>query len=135
MSNRAGLSWVVIVTPYWDEVAVINLPPGTTTRVRHWLPSGCWTFRDYGGNGHPDDDFPHIATIPGDKDHIGWGSSYCGYGSLAGIRNGRHKRDRAVWHEAAKAISKGGVAYVGHEQRDWHGRQVWVAVSMRMEAS
>ena len=125
----------VRVTPERTEVAVVSFPGGAVVRVRQWLPkAGFWAFNDYGDEQDPDDDWPLIAAIPGDKDHLGWGARYCGYGSLAGIRNGHHARDRAVWHAAAKAISKGGVAYVRHEQRDWFGRQLWVAVSIRTEA-
>ena len=73
-----------------------------------------------------------MAMLPGDRDLLGWGAPCSFYGGLAGIRNGHRKRDRAVWHEAAKAIRNGGVAYVELEHLDWYGRGEWFAVGVRI---
>lgn len=117
---------VVNVWPRPADVAVIHLPPGCWAEVH--APGTKGDGRQFGWQ---DDETPLVATVPGDRRLLGWGVTQCLYSSLRGIGNGRHKRDRAIWHEAADAVKDGGVVYVEHEQRDWYGRQVWVAVRVR----
>jgi hypothetical protein len=143
MSDRAGLPAsfdtdrprepddTIEVRPDRTEVAVLNFPPGTVARVRTWDgKAGKWEYREIAAliTGSP-----LVAAVPGDRDGLGWGARYVFYGGLAGIRNGHHRRDRAIWHEAAKAVRSGGVAYVRHEQQDYYGKTIWVAVSVRQE--
>lgn len=120
---------IVEVRPDAYETTVVNLPATTTVRV-------VWPgreFRDY-RDAHADlglaDQPPFVAQFPASE--IG-GAEIVRYQGLHGIRNGHFARDRAVWHEAAKAIRRGGVAYIAHELRDWNGRRVWWAVSVRVD--
>jgi hypothetical protein len=102
-----------------SDVAVVNLPPGTT--IRAVRESGEREYRDTFGEA------PVVASLYGEA--FG-GAAICS-GGLRGIRNGHHRRDRALWHEAARQVRGGGVVYVEHERQDWYGRQVWVAVRLR----
>lgn len=114
------------------DAAVMNLPEGTVVHVV--FPDG--TTRDYRGYADelPDDldcgPQPLVACV---WDRAFGAACFCVYLGLHGIRNGHHRRDRAVWHEAARMIRNGGVAYVEHEQQDWYGKPVWVAVRIREE--
>jgi hypothetical protein len=103
--------------PEAAETAVFNLPPGTTVRL----------IRDGEVHDYPplDNEGRQIGCIPAAA--FGGVRFFC----QCIIRNGRHKRDRALWREADRAARQHGIAYVGHEQRDWYGRQVWVAVRVR----
>lgn len=118
---------VVEVHPAPLETAVVNLPPGTTVRLVRGSHEAYFAdvFQD------PEDPLPVVAEFPSPE--FGGAIVVRYAGGLAGIRNGRHARDRAVWHEAAKWVRDGGVAYVLHEQRDWYGKPVWWAVSVRAE--
>ena len=117
---------VANVYPRPTDVAVVNLPPGYTV---HAYRAGTNKPAEYPNT---DPDRPVVATIPGDRDLLGWGVVYASYGGLRGIRNGHHKRDRDVWHRAASMLAGGGVVYVEHEQQDWFGKQVWVAMRVRL---
>jgi hypothetical protein len=121
---------VVEVDPAPFETAVVNFPPRTIVRV---VREGREP-RDFGDTfydpGEPAQ-VPYIAEFPAPE--LG-GAVIVRCGGLASLRNGRHSRDRAVWRGAVRLIRDGGVAYVLHEQRDWFGRQVWWAVSVRTEA-
>lgn len=114
------------VWPLPTDVAVVHLPGGGEIHVHQPGTSG------EGRRIGCDPGEPLIATIPGDRRLLGWGVTQCLYGSLRGVRNGRHRRDRAIWHEAADAVRDGGVAYVEHERQDWYGKQIWVAVRVRI---
>lgn len=113
------------VRPGRNEVAVVSLPPGGVARVHH--PAGP---RDWAPS-LPGERL--IATIPCDVDHIGWGASICSYLGVRAIRNGRHRRDRAVWDEAVKALRGHAVVYVRMERGDYYGRAVWTAAAVRTE--
>lgn len=113
--------------PSATEVAVIHLPAGATARVHH--PDGV---REYTPMLPDVEDY---AVIPGDKDLTGWGAVPCWHGSLAGVRNGRHRLDRDAWHAAATALRAVGVVYVQYEARSYHGKARWTAVSVRREAA
>lgn len=120
---------VVEIRPAPRETAVVNLPPRTIVRlVREGRKP-----RDFGDTFY-DPEFPHqvpyVAEFPAPE--LG-GAVIVRSGGLASIRNGRHSRDRAVWRAAVRLIRDGGVAYVAHEQRDWYGKPVWWAVSVRTE--
>jgi len=111
------------------DAAVVNLPAGTTIRVIY--PDGTTREDRTLMTGDPEcDSLPVIARI---WDRVFGGAWICTDLGLRGIRNGHHRRDRAVWHEAARVIRDGGVAYVEHEQRDWYGKPVWIAVRVREE--
>jgi hypothetical protein len=118
---------VVDLYPRAADVAVMNLPGGTVAHIhRPGTHEGPFM-------GHRDPADPFIATVPGDRDLLGWGAMVCSYGSLRGIRNGHHRRDRAIWHAAARAVERGGVVYVEHEQQAPYSKTVWVAVRVRMD--
>lgn len=110
--------------PSQTEVAILHLPPGSVARVFH--PFGVREYRDAL-------DTEAFAVVPGDKDLIGWGAVPCWYYSLAGIRNDRHKLDRAAWHDAAALLDMVPVVYVAYEQVDYFGRPRWVAVDAGIE--
>jgi hypothetical protein len=122
------MTQIVEVRPLPAETVVVNLPPGTVIRVvrdgqepRDFLP-------DEEIDGVPP--MRVIAEIPAPELN---GFAFVGHMGLAGLRNGRHKRDRKTWHKAAGAVARGGVAYVRHEQVDWFGTTVWKAVSVRKD--
>lgn len=117
---------LVEARPTATEVAILALPVGAGARVHH--PDGV---REY----EPAiDDVPYYVVVPGDKDAIGWGWAVGWFGGLSGIRNGRHRLDRDAWHEAAKALKAGGVAYVMYEARDYFGKPRWTATGVRWTA-
>jgi hypothetical protein len=115
--------------PRPEEVAVAHVPAGAKVLVH----------RDgYGKDGeYPADQFPMSmdadlwVTVPGDRLLTGWGAAICAYYSPAGIRNGRHRRDRDIWLQAAALTERGGTAYVVLEKQWPYGQPVWAAVSVR----
>ncbi len=112
---------VVEVFPAPTEVALVRVTEGGVARVHH--PSGV---RDYS------DPFQPLLVVPGDRDVIGWGWAEGWYGSLRGVRNGRHRLDRDAWHAAARVVEQGaGVAYVQYEIRDYYSKPRWTAVGVR----
>jgi hypothetical protein len=118
---------IIDIRPEINEIAVVNLPAGQTARVHHPTGARDWTAWLPGE--------PLIATIPCDVDHIGWGCSIVAYLHIRAIRNGRHRRDRAVWDQAVRALRSEPVVYVRLEQREYYGRDVWTAVSVRTEST
>jgi hypothetical protein len=116
---------VVDVHPASREVAIVNLPPGTTARVHH-----AHGVRDYSGLG-PEQST--ILTAVGDVELLGWGGPAVVYLEIRQIRNGRHRRDREAWQAAVRAIQGGGVAYVQYEQRDYYGKSRWAAIGFRVD--
>ncbi|MFF4417005.1 hypothetical protein ACFYY8_31175 [Streptosporangium sp. NPDC001559] len=118
---------LVEARPSATEVAVVFVPAGAVVRVHH--PAGV---REYVA---PLPEEAWYVAIPGDRDVIGWGAVPCWYGSLAGIRNGRHSLDREAWHAAARQLATIDVAYVQFEQRDHFGAQRWTAVAHRAEVA
>ena len=116
--------------PTPTEVAVFSLPAGTVVRVHH--PDGVREYPDTLAD--PDaPDHPFSATIPGDRETLGWGARIVAYWDVRRIATGHRKVDRKVWQETVKAIRRGGVVYVDHEQQDYYGKQVWVATGLREE--
>ena len=117
---------VVTVTPRPLEAVVVNADPGTTIRVDR---DG--QVRDYPQKQVPGVPLPVVAIV--------WPPEFEGAaitvfgGGLAGVRNGHHKRDRPIWHQAARDVALRGVVYVAHEQRGWYGRPAWVATGLRFE--
>ena len=111
---------VIDIRPAPDEVAVFNLAPGVTMRL-HQREAAAVVMREHNGF----DGEPLIGCAPGDRNHLGWGTGLLTYTTLlaapgrplTGIRNGHHKRDRAVWHEAEHMVRYGGVVYIQMEQR------------------
>lgn len=77
-----------------------------------------------------------VVTVPGAA--VGWGASWCTWGTPAGVTRYRHKRDRAVWQQAARVLraqpGEMAVLYVIHEQVEERGRTVWAAVRIRQES-
>lgn len=118
------MSAVVDVCPRRDEVAIVNLPAGSTVRVHSGGGTRDWV-SDLG------EDVPFIATIPGDREYIGWGAVIVRYIDIRVVRNGKHRRDRLVWQKAVKSVQRGGVTYLRFEQQDYYGKQVWVATGFR----
>jgi hypothetical protein len=117
---------VMDVSPAPAEVAVVNLPPGTTARVHH-----AHGVREYQG---VSPDMATVVVAVGDVGLLGWGAPGVVYLSLQQVRNGRHRLDRDVWHQAIRLIQRGGgVAYVQHEQRDYYGKPRWTAIGVRAE--
>lgn len=118
---------VVEVFPSRTEVAIVHVPQGGVAVVHH--RSGV---REYT---YSLPDVPTFLVVPGDREAIGWGWSQGWYGSLRGVRNGRHRLDRQAWHDAARAVDRGAqVAYVQYETRDYHGKDRWTAVGVRVES-
>jgi hypothetical protein len=117
---------IIDIRPEINEIAVVNLPVGQAARVHH--PSGPRVWAPPPGE-------RLIAEIPCDNTHIGWGVVITSYIAVGAIRNGRHRRDRAVWHEAARAVRRQPVVYVAMDQREYYGRHVWTAISVRTESS
>jgi hypothetical protein len=103
-----------------SDVAVVNLPGGTT--IRAVRESGTTDYAPWY------DDLPLIARVYGEAFE---GVSIWTCGGLAGIRNGHFKRNRPAWHEAARQVARGGVAYIEHERQDYYGREVWQAARVR----
>lgn len=110
----------------------VRIAPSDVAAV--WLPRGSVirAVRDSGVREYPDTDLQGWVAARVYGEAFG-GAAICTYPflGLRGIRNGNHKRDRAVWHEAARMIEGGGVAIVGHERQEIYGRQVWVACRVR----
>ncbi|MGP4027174.1 hypothetical protein [Actinomadura sp. 3N407] len=116
---------LVEIYPAAHDVVVVNIPAGTALRIHH--PAGA---RDYIA---APSDTRLVAAIPGDRDHLGWGAGIVRYGSAHMIRNGHHKRDRPLWHEAHRAVREGGTALIQHVRRDVHGRPRWDAVKVHSQ--
>lgn len=123
------MTQIIEVRPLPAETVVASLPPGTTIRV---IRDGQEP-RDFLADDEVDGEapWPVVAEIPAPE--LNGFAIIKHMVGLRGIRNGRHKRDRSIWHKAARAVSRGGVAYVLHEQVDWYGRPVWTAVSVRKD--
>ena len=119
--------------PEPTEVAAFSLPAATVVRVHH--PSGPVEY----GNAYAGDPelagLPFSGTIPGDREVLGWGAKIVTYFDVRVMAHGKRKAERPVWQAAVKAIAKGGVVYVQHEQQDWYGKTVWVATGLRREES
>lgn len=118
---------IVNVYPAAHEVAAIHLPAGSVARVHH---PGSPVREVDPARAYGDASLPLIATVTGDCIAIGWGVVLCLYYAVRQVRNDRHRLDRAAWDDAVKAISKGGVAYVAYEQRDY-GKPRWTATTAR----
>ncbi|MEV7013477.1 hypothetical protein [Streptosporangium sp. NPDC051022] len=125
MTAMTVASALVEARPADTEVAIVYVPAGSTVQVHH--PDGVRWYEPL----LPDE--ACYAVVPGDKDKIGWGAVPCWYGSLTGIRNGRHRMDREAWHAAARALAATGVVYVQYKQREYYGAQRWTAVACRVE--
>lgn len=123
------MTQIVEVRPRPAETVVANLPPGTTIRVVRDGQEPSDFLSDDEVDGVPP--LPVVAEIPAPE--LNGFAIVRHMIGLRGLRNGRHKRDRSIWHKAAGAVSRGGVAYVLHQQVDWYGRPVWMAVSVRKE--
>ena len=116
---------VVTVEPRPLEAVVVNAAEGTTIRVMREGQA-----REHADKPVPGVPMPVVAVVwPPEFE----GAAITRFGGLAGVRNGHHTRDRALWHEAAREAAKRGVVYVAHEQRDWCGRPAWVATGLRFE--
>ena len=122
----AGLGGLADICPRPADVAVVSLPAGTVIRVHRASAPALGEYRPA-----VDGALPVIAMIPGDRELLGWEVVFCQVSGLRGVRNGHHRRDRAVWHQAAGMIKNGGVVYVEHERRPWYGRMAWQAVRVR----
>ncbi|GAA4221396.1 hypothetical protein FHR32_005068 [Streptosporangium album] len=118
---------LVEARPTATEVAILHVPAGAVARVHH--PAGVREYTPL----LPEESW--YAVVPGDKDLIGWGAVPCWYGSLAGIRNGRHRLDRDAWHAAARELRSGGVTYVQYEVRDYYGNPRWTATGVRVDSA
>ncbi|WP_326646583.1 hypothetical protein OG884_18315 [Streptosporangium sp. NBC_01755] len=127
MSALTVSSLVVEARPSAVEVAVLHLPPGSLARVHH--PDRT---REY-TPGFPD--IPYYVVVPGDNSAIGWGWNVGWYGSLTGVRNGRHRLDRDAWHAAAKALRSASVVYVRYEALTYYSATRWTAVGVRVEGT
>lgn len=120
---------ILEITPGPYEVALTRVPAGVTARL---VREGS----------EPLDlaplDYLRYASAPGAW--IPWGAVWSTWMGVEGIRRYRHARDRAVWLRAVSmAAPKTGTdtpgpVYVAHVRCTDHGRQVWVAVSVRQEA-
>ena len=116
---------VLELSPAPHEVALARVPPGMEVLVP----------------GHPkvpSEERPHYVAVPGAA--LGWGAYACSYQTPAGITRYRHRRDRAVWKEAAQMLARAvqhddsvAVLYLVCEQREEHGSTVWAAVRFREE--
>ncbi|MFF4777535.1 hypothetical protein ACFY05_32230 [Microtetraspora fusca] len=107
------------------DVAVVKLPAGGIARVHH--PSGP---RDYPPV--PRDE-PVFLVVPGDRERLGGGATHSIYYDETGLRNGRHRHDRAVWHAAARAARRGDVGdvvLIHHEEQTRYGRTRWAATGL-----
>jgi len=121
---------ILLVAPGPYEVALTRVPAGVTARlVREDLEPFDLEPADY----------LRYASAPGSS--IPWGAIWSTWMGTEGIRRYRHKRDRAVWEKAARMAAPRsrdetpGPVYVAHVRRTEHGKDVWVAVSVRQEAS
>ncbi len=117
---------LVVARPAATEVAVMRIPAEGVGRVHS--PAG----------GHRDFE-PELAdvawwlVVPGDRDAIGWGWAYGWYAAIHGVRNGKHRLDRDAWHQAAREVRHGGVAYVQYEPQEYYRKQRWTAVGVRRD--
>ena len=115
-----------VVRPSVVEVAVIHVPAGAVAVVEH--PYGV---REY------EPELPDVeawAVVPGSPDTLGWRAVPCWHYTLAGIRNGRLKLDRAAWHAAAKLLRREPVVYIRYEQQLCYGLWRWTAVEASTES-
>lgn len=108
------------------EVAILRVPVGAVAVVEH--PYGV---REYEP---PLPDVEWWAVVPGSRDTIGWGAVPCWYGSLRGVRNGRHRLDREAWHEAAKLLRTVPAVYLRYEKQLNFGSWRWTAVEASSES-
>lgn len=117
---------VLLVAPGPYEVALLRVPAGATARL---VREGCEPF-DLAPA-----EWLRYASAPGAS--IPWGATWSTWMGTEGIRRYRRTRDRAIWEKAARmaADETPGPVYVAHVRRTEHNRQVWVAVSVRQEAS
>ena len=112
---------------------VLELSPAPHEVAAARLPA-CMTVVLPGGTRLRPDEMDQWIAVPGTA--LGWGASVCAWYGPRGVALNHHKRDRAVWQQAARMLGRGDgllVLYVVHEQRDWHGKTVWVAVRIRSE--
>ena len=116
---------VVEAFPAAFEVAILHLPAGSMARVHH--PSG---MREYRPLLVQEDVY---AVVPGFAQVIDWGAVPCWHYTLKGIRNGRHRLDRAAWHDAAALLALAPVVYISYERRDHFGKPRWTAVDAGVE--
>ena len=130
MPDKVGEPMAVVdLYPTPTEVVVFRFPAGTVVRVHH--PSGPKEYKDaHDGTDPVLGDLPFSATIPGDRETLGWGCTSVTYFDQRVIAHGRHRRDRHVWQAAVKAIRNGGAVYVQHEQQDYYGKLIWVATEL-----
>jgi len=121
---------ILEVAPGPYEVALTRVGPGVTARLVR---------EDLKPVDLPPVDWLRYASVPGSS--IPWGATWSTWMDAEGIRRYRHKRDRAVWEKAARMAAPRsrdetpGPVYVAHVRRTERGKQVWVAVSVRQEAS
>lgn len=111
---------VVEASPSAFDVAILHVPAGGMARVRH--PHGV---RDYRPLLAGEDVY---AVVPGWAQVIGWGAVPCWHPTLRGVKNGRHRLDRAAWEDAAALLRMVPVVYVAYERRDCYGTPRWTAV-------
>jgi hypothetical protein len=126
VTTETGLAFTA--RPSADEVLVAHLPAGAVLTVHY--PTGA--VRELTVDHLPDD--PLIVAMPGDVEGLGWGAYVVYYRDPHTIRNGHHRLDRTVWHQAERVVRQGGIAYIQYEQHDHHGRPRWTAVGVRREA-
>lgn len=91
--------------PAPDEIAVVYLPPAGTVHIHQ---------ADKVRTHHADNE-QAVIVAPGDRDQLGWGVHTARYGGLSGVRNGKRKDDRPVWHEAARLVRTAGIVYIRHD--------------------
>lgn len=118
------------VRPSETEVAVINLPHDVVARVHH--PGGV-TRELNSANLYCEPDKRLIVTVCGDAESIGWGSTVGRYYTIRQVCRYLHQIDQPVWDGAAKAIRRGGIAYVQYERTRHYGRERWTATGFRIE--
>lgn len=117
---------LVNVRPDPYEVAIVPTSPGQGVRLH--LPTG--GVKVYTPTVK---DVPLVAVLPGNRKLIGWGWSNGWYGSLAGVRNGKHRLDRDAWRAACHAVRDGGIAYVTYTLRTHFEEPRWTANGYRWE--
>lgn len=120
----------VLAEPGPSEVALVYVPAGMLLR---------YPLRSRGArNAVLVQDLATFHQVPGSALHH-WGADLWTADRAHSIGLDRHRRDRPVWQRAARMLGTAArqhpdtpaIVYVGLEQRDWHGREVWQAIALR----
>jgi hypothetical protein len=116
-----------------DRVRVtLDLQPGPHEVAVAFVPAGTAVSLAGEPLAAPASESGSYVMVPGAE--MGWEVRAFWCDHLSGVRNGHHRRDRDVWHAAARRLARtargqAAVIYVAHEPRPWYRKTVLQAVT------